>query len=1227
MRIKKLRFQNLNSLIGEWEIDFTGPAYQSNGIFAITGPTGAGKTTILDAICLALYGRTPRLERVNKSSNEIMSRHTGSCFAEIVFETGSGEYCCHWSQQRARKKADGELQTPKHEIADLRSGQILENRIRDVAAAVEQITGMDFVQFTRSMMLAQGGFAAFLQAPADERAPILEQITGTEIYSEISVRVHQRFSEKKRDLDLLQAETKNIKVMSEAEEQELQQLLQMQAEQEAAGQEQLKILHEALDWLDRIIAIEQMVKVVQLQWQDFLERQASFQSDEERLQLARQAMGLDGPYIRLASMRELHRKEIAELEQLAAIIPAKKEEKLKASETLQALMQKLEDTRKSRKKGGETARQVRDLDLLIRQLGRQIEDLQADGDIAEAACLEWQRKIADAREEQQKFAENLAAATAYLQENVRDETLLTKFSGISRTFIQMGDTAGSWQKKLQEHNDKLAALREHQDGLNLEISRHKQNQEDLRIQTDLRQSLQEQLGERLQNHDIRWWRAELEKAREYKKQLQDVYLQFELIRQGEEDLQSKHKEVQQLAEQLQQMLLVIENYRILFEKFEREVELLEQQAVLENRIRDLEEERARLKDGSPCPLCGSTHHPFAQGNLPCLDSTAAALQQAREMFRKCSEDLQAQKIQFARLEKEIELGRAAMQENEARLAEDREKFAQSGRTLQLDLNQLQSQDEWQSCLGKAEQNMETFSGLIKNIEDLQQQLDKTNHVCEERMLRLSQSEKNLQQAQMQLELTKKDADRLQLECRRISAELDEMLQISLLEVAEYGISDLSLPQLSDIMHHLGIRRDKWQEQQAEKLRLQNALDTISNELAQYSIHLQNQREKLLDNRQRAENLAQEHTRQKDLRFELYGDLDPDKEEARLDKEISLAETETEKARQELETVLRSLQLAEERSQALTDSTLDRTEELRAMEISFAQLLERAGFNDEQSYLQASLPREEQQQLSDRADQLATEATELKTRLAERQENLRLEKARQLTDKSRDLLAQEQDQIEKDLNTLRDQIGINKGMLKNSVDNRLQMKIQLQKIEKQQEELRNWKVLHDLIGSADGKKFRNFAQGLTFDIMIGHANQQLQKMSDRYLLLRSPNQALELNVIDNYQGGETRSTSNLSGGESFLVSLALALGLAQMASHKVSVDSLFLDEGFGALDEDALDTALNTLAGLQHEGKLIGVISHVPALKERISTQIQVISQAGGRSILSGPGCQSVKKGE
>ena len=176
------------------------------------------------------------------------------------------------------------------------------------------------------------------------------------------------------------------------------------------------------------------------------------------------------------------------------------------------------------------------------------------------------------------------------------------------------------------------------------------------------------------------------------------------------------------------------------------------------------------------------------------------------------------------------------------------------------------------------------------------------------------------------------------------------------------------------------------------------------------------------------------------------------------------------------------------------------------------------------------------------------------------------------------------------------------------------------IKVQEVETGKWNKLHHLIGSADGKKFRNFAQGLTFEVMVSHANTQLSRMTDRYLLLRSDCEPLELNVIDRYQAGEIRSTANLSGGESFIVSLSLALGLSKMASRNVQVDSLFLDEGFGTLDEEALELALSSLAGLHHDGKLIGVISHVPALKERIPARISVHRAGGGRSTITGPGC-------
>ena len=173
------------------------------------------------------------------------------------------------------------------------------------------------------------------------------------------------------------------------------------------------------------------------------------------------------------------------------------------------------------------------------------------------------------------------------------------------------------------------------------------------------------------------------------------------------------------------------------------------------------------------------------------------------------------------------------------------------------------------------------------------------------------------------------------------------------------------------------------------------------------------------------------------------------------------------------------------------------------------------------------------------------------------------------------------------------------------------------MEYQQKVMELWNRLYDLIGVKD--KFQRFAQGITLEHLLVLANLELKKLSGRYQLLRSQDEELGIDVADKDQGDEIRSCKTLSGGERFLVSLALALGLSQMAGEKIRVDSLFLDEGFGTLDAETLETALDALNNLRSRGKLVGIISHVAAFPEKIPCIIEVNKTGGGRSTRRGPG--------
>ncbi len=1216
MKILSLRFKNLNSLAGEWSVDFTAPEYVSDGIFAITGPTGSGKTTILDAVSLALYGQTPRLEKVNAGGNEIMTRHTGECFAEVVFETGAGRYRCHWSQHRARRSPQGSLQAQKHEISDESTGRIIESKLQDTLLAVVERTGMDFEQFTRSMLLAQGGFAAFLQAQPDERAPVLEQITGTEIYSAISVKVHERNRLEQQKLDLLRDECSGIRLLGDEELAATESSLKEREAEEAALAGLQSQAEEALRWLRQIAVMRAELAAMEGEFQALRSREELFRPERQRLEKAIRAARFEPAYTLIRQLRELQERELQEKNAAEMELTRSKTVFEERSGAFREAEAKLQLLREQERALWGVVREVRALDLRIAAGGDRCRQAGYDLGVLQKRIADSEAQLAVGERELLLERKTFGDAGRYLSEHEADSALAASLSGMGER-VRQWQEAGAGEQDARRAFEEAAERRER-----AAIALRELNPataaagDDFRNCQSLRKELACRLEELLGGRSPGQLRSEAEGVQERIRDLEALQARVvQLV-----SIHARTGEVSQAlgdAEtELKGISLELDRLAQLQGKEEAVVEALQREAELQGKIRALEDERRMLQEGLPCPLCGSLHHPFAGDELSGKEGASDALRQARLSLQERTQEITLLRIAGARLEtvcRQFAEQRAQLQKTAEAELEWCRQFAEA-----LSVGEAPSEES----VGEALSSLRLLAA--KRFEALEEaeRIDAADAAAAE-------DEKNLQQrltealrrqegAAYALKTAEEDASRAG---EGAAAALDKCGRIGEIlnrELALYT-GDAAGQPYTETLGRLHLRMERWQEAHARKVEAGQRITVLEGSIALQQELLKTMRD---DCRQKEADHAAEQEAFSALQGEragLFGAKNPDEEERRTREALKCGEGALEEARSARDRASQQIVTLSERVAMLAATSGERDATISDKQAALLRELSAGSFDSLESFLSARLDRPQLDELEKEASLLAARGLELETLQGERKKKLLLEEERALSDSTPEALQEELERLAGNLGSLSSDIAALKLRLHDHESGVLRLREKTAALAAQESECSRWSTLHELVGSADGKRFRNFAQGLTFEIMIGHANRQLAVMTDRYLLVRSSVHPLGLDVIDTWQAGEVRSTKNLSGGESFIVSLALALGLSQMSSRNVRVDSLFLDEGFGTLDEESLDTALQTLAGLRQNGKVIGIISHVPALKERIAVRIRVHPVSGGRSRLSGPG--------
>ena len=1210
MKILSVNFLNLNSLKGEHTIRFDKTPFLESGLFAITGPTGAGKTTILDAITVALYDR---VHRHDKDADESMTRFTTESFSEVEFEVNALKYKAKWSQKRARGKVEGKLQGVKMELSLLPSGEIISgHKLTDTQKQIVDICGLDYNQFLRSVMLSQGDFTRFLKSKENERSELLEKITDTADYSKISAFIFKKTNEEEVKLSDLNNLMNNVVLLSGEAKLEIANELEEWKRNEA----QISLIKKEVDikiiWINNLKAIKDK--------KDLFENQVNelkIESDEkkpvfEKLHQHNKAI-VHKPA--LAETELLYNRENQlknDIQIIEVQLPKLNHELETLQNTFNSVVIELTDAKAELIAAEPILEDIIRKDTALKATREQLlisnqKAAEALGNLSNARALHLDKK---------KALENCQVETQqindWLEKNTGDKELEKELP----TLIQLTKEINELEvvisnKKIEQLKISTSVNRENEVLKNVTTTtielKKKAGEFEINKQAVIANTANELGGTTLElleknNKDLPVWvnllkdqhrLATQQKAVDDKKAMKENDLGnfLQTLAKGKETLSSVMTEKSQAD--------------IHFSDLKKLVEL-------QNQIKKYEVDRGQLEMGKPCPLCGSDHHPYKENNYQPNVSEAVIKRNNQEVLvATLTNNINQINIEISTVNGKIEVIQNELKEIGLTIPAIEKDFNYNNTQLQQPVS-IKDIEHIEALHTEYLDKNNELQQKINSIKVLQKQLSDTVIAINSHQQQLIKLEGNLAVSKANLKNLANEMERLQKEEKDATEKLAVTILISTKFLIKYTIKfDLLKLKISEV--ELNNRLILYQAKCLQRQEIEVLGARLKTEFENTATK---EKELFLVDSMLTTNLKIEQsivTKKETERNELFGEKDPTVERNRMNVTIQKSEKRKEEFNNELKA-------KDEQVKALAV-------QLKEFYKSLQKTIDDIAYLTEQ--LLAILNKEGIDSISDLKLNLLPDATAQTILAIQKDIEARTNSStgilsttvieynklveQQLTNNTIDELLILASENEHSINSCNQKIGEQNNILKKDAEDAEKHYSIAKQASIQQKEFDRWGALCNLIGSADGKKFRNFAQGLTLARLTELANVHLLKLSDRYRILKSKEKDLELLIVDAYQADVVRPMATLSGGESFLVSLALALGLSDLAGRKVQIKSLFIDEGFGTLDAETLETAINALYNLQASGKMIGIISHVEALKDRIGTQIEVTRQAGGHS--------------